>query len=102
MTTVGLVPAMFLFGLLVHRLIVSPALDKPHLVVVFAAMGLSILLQNVALMLGSADLKDVPPLLGGRSWVIGPFYAKPELVIGFLVAVAATVALRWMLAATYL
>jgi len=99
---VAVVPAMFLFGLLVHRLIVRPALDKPHLVVVFATMGLSILLQNVALMLGSADLQDVPPLLGGRSWTFGPFYAKPELVIGFLVAVAATLALRWMLAATYL
>src|SRR5262249_353590 len=44
------VPAMFLFGGLVHRIIISPALDKPHLVVVFATMGLSILMQNVALM----------------------------------------------------
>jgi branched-chain amino acid transport system permease protein len=50
------VPAMFLFGGLVHRLIISPALDKPHLVVVFATMGLSIFLQNVALMAMTADL----------------------------------------------
>src|SRR5215471_11691769 len=46
---VAIVPAMFLFGVLVHRMIVAPALDKPHLVVVFATMGLSILMQNVAL-----------------------------------------------------
>ena len=57
----AVVPAMFLFGMLVHRLIIRPALDKPHLVVVFATMGLSILMQNVALMLFSADLFDVPP-----------------------------------------
>ncbi|MET0924795.1 MAG: branched-chain amino acid ABC transporter permease, partial [Xanthobacteraceae bacterium] len=56
---VAVVPAMFLFGMLVHRLMISPALDKPHLVVVFATMGLSILIQNVALMLMSADLFDV-------------------------------------------
>ena len=31
----------------------------------------------------------------------GPFYAKPELLIGFVVAVAATLALRVMLKATY-
>ena len=37
---VAVVPAMFLFGGLVHRLIISPGLDKPHLVVVFATMGL--------------------------------------------------------------
>src|SRR5215510_10083229 len=93
----AIVPAMFLFGILVHRLIINPALDKPHLVVVFATMGLSILIQNVALMLLSADLRDVPPLLGGRSWTFGPLYAKPELVIGFVVAVLCTLALRWML-----
>ena len=99
---VAVVPAMFLFGMLVHWLIVSPALAKPHLVVVFATMGLSILMQNVGLMLASADLLDVPPLLGGRSWTIGPFYAKPELVIGFAVAVVCTLGLRWMLQASYL
>src|SRR6478735_5226842 len=43
-------PAMALFAALVHRIIISPALDKPHLVVVFATMGLSIFMQNVALM----------------------------------------------------
>src|ERR1700681_3047 len=47
---VAIVPPMFLSGMLVHRLIISRALDKPHLVVVFATMGLSILIQNVALM----------------------------------------------------
>jgi branched-chain amino acid transport system permease protein len=99
---VAIVPGMFLFGLLIHRTIVEPALDKPHLVIVFATMGLSILMQNVALMAMSADLWDVPPLLGGRSFAIGPFYAKPELLIGFAVAVACTLALRWMLKATYL
>ena len=55
---------MFLFGGLVHRIIISPALDKPHLVVVFATMGLSIFMQNVALMMMTADLWDVPPMFG--------------------------------------
>jgi branched-chain amino acid transport system permease protein len=95
-------PAMFLFGLLVHRLIISPGLNKPHTVLVFATMGLSILMQNLALMAFSADLYDVPPILGGRSVAIGPFYAKPELLIGFAIAVACTLALRFVLMATYL
>jgi branched-chain amino acid transport system permease protein len=99
---VAIVPAMFLFGMLVHRLVIRPGLDKPHLVVVFATMGLSILMQNLALMLFSADLFDVPPMLGGRSLSIGPFYARPELLIGFAVAVGCTLALRFLLQATYL
>jgi branched-chain amino acid transport system permease protein len=96
------VPAMFVFGLLVHRIIISPGLDKPHMVVVFATMGLSILMQNLALMAFTADLYDVPPLFGGRSISIGPFYAKAELLIGFGIAVAATLGLRFVLKATYL
>jgi branched-chain amino acid transport system permease protein len=99
---VAVVPAMFLFGGVIYRLIISPGLNKPHLVVVFATMGLAILMQNVALMLFSADLFDVPPLLSGRSFIIGPFYAKAELLIGFTVAVACTIALRFMLQATFL
>ena len=99
---VAVVPAMFLFGMLVHRLIIAPGLERPHMVLVFATMGLSIALQNLALMLFSADLYDVTPMFGGRSFTIGPFYAKPELLIGFLIAVAATFALRFMLKTTYL
>src|SRR5262245_29961246 len=95
------VPAMLLFGGLVHRLIISPALDKPHLVVVFATVDLSIFMQNVALMIMTADLWDVPPVFS-RSLAIGPFYFKPELLLGFAITVACTLALRWMIQATYL
>src|SRR3979409_2156760 len=58
---VAIVPALFLFGAIVYRLIVSPALDKPHLVVVFATMALSIFLQNLAIMMMTADIMDVTP-----------------------------------------
>jgi branched-chain amino acid transport system permease protein len=102
LAVLAVVPGMFLFGMIVHWFIISPALDKPHLVVVFATMALSILMQNVALMLFSADLFDVPPLLGGRSIAFGPFFAKPELLIGFAVSLAATAMLHVLLKATYL
>lgn len=98
----AIVPAMFLFGMVVHQLIISPGVDKPHLVLVFATMGLSILMQNVALMLFSADLFDVPPMFGGRSIVLGPFFFKVELLLGFLIAVISTLTLRWMINSTYL
>lgn len=99
---VVVVPAMFLFGLMIHRIIIQPGLDKPHMVLVFVTMGLSILMQNLALMIFTADLYDVPPMFGGRSIVIGPFYAKAELLIGFAVAVVCTLGLRFVLQATYL
>jgi branched-chain amino acid transport system permease protein len=98
---IAVVPAMFLFGGLVYRLIVSPALDKPHLVVVFATMGLSILMQNVALMLMSADLYDIPPVFG-HALTIGPLYFNAELVLGFAITVVCTLVLQWALKSTYL
>jgi branched-chain amino acid transport system permease protein len=97
----AIVPAMFLFGGLVHQLIVRPSIDKPHLVVVFATMGLSILMQNVALMMMTADLWDVPPIFA-QSIHVGPFYFKPELLIGFAVTLASTIALQWTIQRTYL
>ena len=97
----AIIPAMALFGGLVYVLIVKPGLDKPHLVVVFATMGLSIFLQNIALMAMTADLLDVPPLFN-RSVVIGPFYFKAELLLGFVVTVLCTLALQWTLKSTYI
>jgi branched-chain amino acid transport system permease protein len=101
MAALIVVPAMFLFGGLVHCLIINRALDKPHLVVVFATMGLSIFLQNVALMVMTADLLDVKPVFD-RSVTIGPFYFKAELLLGFAITIACTVALQWMIRFTYL
>jgi branched-chain amino acid transport system permease protein len=98
---VAVVPAMFLFGALVYRLVISPGLDKPHLVVVFATMALSIFLQNAALMLMTADLRDVPPVFA-HSIVAGPVYVRVELLLGFAVTLACTAALQWMIRRTYL
>jgi Branched-chain amino acid ABC-type transport system, permease components len=98
---IAIVPAMFLFGAIVHQLVVRPGLDKPHLVVVFATMGLSIFMQNVALMIMTADLWDVPPIFS-RSVIIGPFYIKAELLLGFVVTIVCTFFLRWLIRTTYL
>jgi branched-chain amino acid transport system permease protein len=96
------IPLLFGFGALIYVLIVRSAVDKPHLVVVFATMGLSILMQNLALVLMTADLRDVPPLLGGTSLQIGPLYLRIELVLGFLISVAITFALMLFIKRSYL
>jgi branched-chain amino acid transport system permease protein len=98
---IAVVPAMFLFGAIVHQIIVRRALDKPHLVVVFATMGLSIFMQNVALMIMTADLWDVPPIFG-HSVEIGPFYFKAELLLGFAATILCTLFLQWLIRTTYL
>jgi branched-chain amino acid transport system permease protein len=98
---IAVVPAMFLFGALVYRLVIGSALEKPHLVVVFATMGLSIFLQNAALMAMTADLRDVPPIFG-RSISVGHIFIKGELLLGFVVTLCCTVALQWLIKYTFL
>jgi branched-chain amino acid transport system permease protein len=96
------VPALLVFGAIVHRLIIRPAVDKPHLVVVFATMGLSILMQNLALVLMTADLRDVPPLFGGTPFKLGSIYLRTELVLGFAISVSVTVALMIFIKRSYI
>jgi branched-chain amino acid transport system permease protein len=96
------VPALLIFGAFVYLLIIRPAVDKPHLVVVFATMGLSILMQNLALVLMTADLRDVPPLFGGTPFKLGSIYLRTELVLGFAISVSVTVALMIFIKRSYI
>jgi branched-chain amino acid transport system permease protein len=99
---VVVVPVLFGFGMLVYLLVVKSAVDKPHLIVVFATMGLSIVLQNLALVLMTADLRDVPPLFGGAPIKIGPLYLRAELVLGFVMSAAITLFLMIFLRRSYI
>ena len=94
-------PLLFGFGLLVYLLVVRPGIEKPHLVVVFATMGLSIAMQNLALVAMTADLRDVPPLFGGTPIKFGPLYFRVELMVGFLISIAVTLALMIFVKRTY-
>jgi branched-chain amino acid transport system permease protein len=98
---IAVIPALFVFGALVYLLVVRPAVDKPHLIVVFATMGLSIAMQNLALLLMSADLRDVPPLLAGAPVRIGPLLFRLELLLGFVISIAVTLALMAFLKRSY-
>ena len=96
------VPVLFVFGALIYAMIVRPAVDKPHLIVVFATMGLSIAMENLALVLMTADLRDVPPLFGGEPLRLGPLYLRIELLLGFLISIAITLALMVFIKRSYL
>jgi branched-chain amino acid transport system permease protein len=96
------VPVLFGFGVLVYLAIIRPAIDKPHLVVVFATMGLSILMQNLALVLMTADLRDVTPLFGGTPLSIGGIYLRTELVLGFAISVSVTAAVMLFIKRSYI
>jgi len=100
--TIVVIPLLFGFGAVIYWLIVRPAVDKPHLIVVFATMGLSIAMQNLALVLMTADLRDVPPLFSGTPLRLGSLYLRFELVVGFLISILVTAVLMLFLKRSYL
>lgn len=53
------IPVFFLIGTIMYLLVIRPSLNAPELTQVFATLGLSILLQNLALTLWGADYRTV-------------------------------------------
>ncbi|MDH7499232.1 MAG: branched-chain amino acid ABC transporter permease, partial [candidate division NC10 bacterium] len=53
------VPLLFLTGLVAHRLVIHPLLSAPSYMQIFATVGLSMMLQNLALFLWTADFRSV-------------------------------------------
>lgn len=98
-TLVLALPVIFLGGWLSYRLVMGPVIQASHNVQIFTTVGLSIALQNLALVLWTADAQfirtpyyAVVVRLGGAAFNLAQ-------AVAFLVAVLATVALfaflRW-------
>ncbi len=66
------VPLAFLYGYLVQRGLISPILKKPELCQVFTTLGLSIILQNLVLMLWKADYRSIHTSYADIIITIGP------------------------------
>jgi branched-chain amino acid transport system permease protein len=52
-------PILFVLGLITQKIIINPILDAPHSTQIFGTVGLSILLQNLALFFWRADYRSV-------------------------------------------
>ncbi len=52
-------PLLFLLGVITQRVVVEPILNAPHVAQIFATVGLSIVLQNLALFFWKADYRTV-------------------------------------------
>lgn len=89
------VPAVFLLGLLFGRLVVQPAIGAPEVTVVFATLGLSIMLQNAALSLWSADIRSVTTSYTGLAVALGGVRFSVAMLVSFAAA-ALLALLLWL------
>src|SRR5438445_589399 len=98
-TLVLSLPLIFGFGWLSYRMVVRPVIHASHNVQIFTTVGLSIALQNVALVLWSADSQFVRTGYYTVVVHLGNAVLNLAQVVAFAVAVLCTAALfafmRW-------
>ncbi|MFA5027377.1 MAG: branched-chain amino acid ABC transporter permease [Candidatus Methylomirabilota bacterium] len=80
-------PAMFVLGVAIQRLVVQPLLEAPALMKVFATVGLYIALQNLALMLFTADFRTIQTPYASASFRVGAISVSEPRLYAFLCAI---------------
>jgi branched-chain amino acid transport system permease protein len=94
-------PAFFIIGWAVQRIIIQPIINAPPLNQIFATVGVSLVLQNAALFFWKADYRTVRTAYSGLSLkTAGLMISFPRLVAFFL-ALALIALLLTFLKRTY-
>lgn len=90
---------MFIFGMGIERVIITPMLKKgaKRINILIATIGLSIFLQNVAMILWGSRLFSVPAPLGDNSIRFGTIYVNPQYILIMGVTLVCMVALYFMM-----
>jgi branched-chain amino acid transport system permease protein len=82
-------------SIVAYRLVIRPTIQTAHAVQAFVTLGLSLLLQNVALFLFSSHVVTSTSVLGDGSLVIGPLHLAYAYLVSTTAAIIVTV-LLWV------
>jgi branched-chain amino acid transport system permease protein len=95
------VPAFFLIGIGVQRIIIQPIIHAPPLNQIFATVGLSIVLQNAALFFWKADYRTVRTAYSTMCLKTGGLMISFPRLVAFMLALTLIAALLIYLKKTY-
>jgi len=98
-SVVIVVPAMFVLGLVLHRLILEP-LHGESSMQIFATFGLLIVFQNVVLALTRGEGYSVPSRLAGVTFGVGDIRVTMSRLIIFIALTLVAIALHLFLQRT--
>jgi branched-chain amino acid transport system permease protein len=87
------VPLMFMAGMAIDQIIIRPLRNAPSYMQVFATVGLSIVLLNLALFLFSGDYQSINMPFAKETLAIGPLSMTYAKLIIFFSAILVSVAL---------
>ncbi|MBS4022619.1 MAG: branched-chain amino acid ABC transporter permease [Dethiobacter sp.] len=93
---------MFVLGLLVERFIIRPTIDKPRHVHIFATLGLSLILQNLALMFWTGNFRTIRIPIAQLTWEVGGVFLNFSRILIFAVALFAALLIYLFLKYTWI
>jgi branched-chain amino acid transport system permease protein len=96
-----ILPTFFLIGLAVQRATIQPILNAPPLNQVFMTVGLSMVLQNAALFVWSADYRTVKTAYSSLNLKTSGLIINFPRLMAFILAMAIIAALLLYLKKTY-
>ncbi|OWT80678.1 MULTISPECIES: branched-chain amino acid ABC transporter permease [unclassified Achromobacter] len=102
---VGLVPVaviLFALGAATQRLVIQPLLDADEHIQIFATVGISTILLNLALVVFGANVLRAPVELGTDSISVGNYAMVTGQLITFVAALVLAVLLHLFMHRTYL
>ena len=82
---------LFFIGLLLYRFTIRPILNDPPLNQLLLTLGISIFLQNLAMILWKADSRSVITSYSGMSLHLGMVHVGLTRLLTFLIAVGLTI-----------
>jgi len=102
-------PVLFVLGWLTYRFFIRPTIGKPHLTQIFVTVGLSTVIQNLALMFWSADFRTVTLGYTRSPLIMGPFPSmgleeliiNPARLIAFVLGLGLSLAFYLFLKRSY-
>ena len=100
MTIIVTAPALFLFGVLIFQSTIRPILKDPSMNQIMLTLGLSLILQNLALVIFKADVLTTSTIYTRMNFMLGPVVVRSSQLIAFIGSAIAAYALYWFLQKT--
>lgn len=102
---IGLIPVaivLFALGAFTQKVVIEPLLDAGEEIQIFATVGVSTILLNLALVIFGANVFRVHTTVGSGSISIGPYSLVMGQIVTFVVAIVLAVLLHVFMHRTYL
>ena len=86
-----MVPVFFLIGVVIQKFLITPVLSAPDTSQLFLTIGLSLVLQNLALMLWKSNFRMITTPYTGSAIILGEVFISTPRLASFIAAVSLTV-----------